>query len=120
MIAPPAHLLPYVRVLGEDLAVQFLLRFGGAELYLPVNPKGRSAVAQLVGIERTAALAQAHLPRRVPTARPWIARVLQARGLPVAEIARTLHASDVSVRKWVAAAPDAAAPQPDPRQLPLF
>jgi hypothetical protein len=118
--APPAHVEPYVRVLGIESAVEFLMTFGGAELYLAAKPKGRGRLAALVGIDKAAALARAaeHLPRRVPTAKPWIARVMHAKGLPKAEIARRLHQSDVSVRRWIDASPDQ--PTADPRQLPLF
>lgn len=38
-LRPPAHLEPYVRVLGTDLAIEFLLSFGGAELYLSPIPR---------------------------------------------------------------------------------
>lgn len=119
-VYPPAHIAPYVEVLGTDMAIEFLLTFGGAELYLAANPKGRSRLAQLVGRERASALAQAaeHLPRRVPTAKPWVAAVLKSKGLPVAEIARRLHVTDVTVRAWLkkVAAPE----EVNPRQLRLF
>jgi hypothetical protein len=100
---PPAHIEAYVRILGVDGAIEFLLTFGGAELYLATSPKGRSRLAKQVGIEKATALAEAseHLPRRVPTAKPWIAQVWRHRGRSVADIARTLHVSDVAVRGWV-------------------
>jgi len=48
--------------------------------------------------------AQAHrLPKRVPLAKKWLTQALASQGLPVAQIARTLRASDVSVRKWLEA-----------------
>lgn len=115
---PPAHIAPYVHVLGPELAVRFLLSFGGAELYLAANPKGRSRVAGLVGVEKAAALAGEFLPRRVPTAKPWIATVWRSQGLPVAEIARRLHVSDVTVRNWLRRAAPVAAPET--RQMRLF
>lgn len=108
---PPAHVEPYVRVLDTDLALRFLLRFGGAELYLSPTPKGRSEVEDMIGPEKVAELAALGLPRRVPTAKPWIAQVLKFSGLSHAEIARRLHTSDVTVRKYLRG--DAA---PDPRQ----
>ncbi len=100
----PANIEPYVRVLGIDGAVEFLLAFGGAELALGRNPQARGALAKLVGRDKAAELAAAaeHLPRRVPLAKQWIARVLKGRGLPNAEIARTLHVSDVTVRALLA------------------
>lgn len=112
---PPAHIAAYVEVLGPDMAVEFLLSFGGAELYLPANPRGRSKVEALVGAENVKALqARAgELSARVPTAKPWIAQVFASKGLPVAEIARKLHTTDVTVRKYLRAGPD-------PRQLSLI
>ena len=121
----PAHVDPFVVVLGVDLAIEFLLCFGGAELYLTANPKGRSALVELVGMEKAAALATAaeFLPKRIPLAKPWIAAVLKSKGLPVAQIARKLHASDVAVRGWLKRASEPGGggdPATDTRQLPLF
>jgi len=100
---PPAHLRPYVDVLGVDGAVDFLLEFGGAELYLSSTPKGRSRLAEFVGLEKAAKLAVAsnRMPRRVPTGKQWVAAVMKSKGLSVAEIARKLHSSDVAVRGWL-------------------
>lgn len=116
---PPAHVAPYVDVLGPEQALDFLLEFGGAELYLARAPQRRSRVARLVGADRARALANIseRLPARVPLAKPWCAAMLRARGLPVAEIARRLHASDVAVRGWLRRAPDTRA---NPDQLRLF
>ncbi len=121
MIRPPAHLAPYVEILGEDLAVEFLLAFGGAELAFFRSPR-RSRLVDVVGAELAAALAaradEYQLPSRVPTGKIWIAQVLGDRGLPVAEIARRLHTTDVTVRKYLAAG---ASPAPsDARQMSLF
>ncbi|TDE40945.1 helix-turn-helix domain-containing protein [Antarcticimicrobium sediminis] len=121
LVRPPAHIAPYVRVLGQDGALAFLLELGGAELYIAKSPKGRSRLVQVVGQDKAEALARVadELPSRIPTAKPWIARVLKAKGLPVAEIARKLHTTDVTVRKYLAG--QSAIAQPDPRQpnLPL-
>ncbi len=116
---PPAHIEPYVRVLGADLAVRFLMEFGGAELYLAKTPKGSSRAEVLLGPDRFAALAALGLPRRVPTGKPWLARVLKQEGLSTAEIARRLHVSDVTVRSYLAD----DGPKKwhyDPRQSSLF
>ena len=115
----PAHLAPLVDVLGVDGAIAFLLEFGGAEVWLGAAPGARSRVARLVGEDRAAALAALPLPRRVPLGKPWIARVWRHRdGLPVAEIARRLHASDVTVRGWLKTAGPAT--PADPRQPRLL
>ena len=117
---PPAQVQPYVDVLGVDGAVEFLLTFGGAELYIAANPKGRGKVERQFGADKATALAALsdRLPRRVPTAKPWLAQVLRTQGLPVAEIARRLHATDVSVRAWLRKAELGEAP--DSRQLRLL
>lgn len=122
---PPAHVEPFVRVLGVDLAIRFLLRFGGAELYLSPTPKGRSDLAQEFGIEAAAQIAMAaeHLPRRVPLAKEWIAAVWSQQGLSTAEIARRLHVTDVTIRNWRARKPwrgKAKASGGDPRQRRLL
>lgn len=118
---PPAQLAPYVEVLGVSDAIRFLLEFGGAELYIAPSPKGQSRLVQLIGLERAEALGRRadRLPRRVPLGKPWIAAVWAAQGLPCAEIARRLHVSDVTVRRWLGGA---MRPNPsyDPRQLDLF
>ena len=103
-VVTPAQIEPYVRVLGQPLTVKFLLTFGGAELYLARAPKVRSRLVKLLGVEKAEALASAadHMQARIPTAKPWIAQVLRQDGLSVAEIARTLHTTDVTVRKYLA------------------
>ncbi len=115
---PPAQLEPYIRVLGPDLALRFLLRFGGAPVYFAANPKGRAMVSGILTDDQVRALAAMDLPRRVPTAKPWIARTLAAQGLSGNEIARRLHCSDVTVRKYLSE--PAASPAEDPRQPRLF
>lgn len=124
MIRPPAHLEAYVEILGEDLAVEFLMAFGGAELYLARNPSAGGRLAQVVGPEKAAELAAAadgmRLPRRVPTGKDWIARVLSGKGLPVAEIARRLHTTDVTVRSYLYNKPSRKLGKRDDRQLPLI
>ena len=99
----PANLEPFVEVLGVDGAIEFFLTFGGAELYLPQDPKGASEVVALIGIDKALALAQRSvtMKARIPTAKRWIAQVLHSKSLPVAKIARRLHVTDVTVRKYV-------------------
>lgn len=129
-LRPPAQAEPYVEALGLESAVEFLLAFGGTEIYIAQSPKSRSRVAEVVGHEKAEALGRIthRLPRRVPLCKPWIARLAKARGLPPenkpltqADIARRLHASDVTVRKWLnSAGASSAAYSPDPDQLDLF
>ena len=116
----PANIEPFVRVLGVDGAIRFLLAFGGTELFLSANPRGKSRAIEAVGRAKAIELAEVsqNLPMRIPTAKPWIAGQLHQQGLSIVEIARTLHASDVAVRGWVRRAGVFRAA--DPRQLDLF
>ncbi|WP_158971965.1 RNA polymerase sigma factor sigma-70 region 4 domain-containing protein [Chachezhania sediminis] len=117
---PPVQIEPFVRVLGPDRAATFLLEFGGAELYLTANPKGRSRLAELFDVETAAEIARAaeHLPRRIPTAKPWLALLMHSRDLPIAEIARKLHVTDVTVRSYLKAA-NTRSSDPPSRQMNL-
>ena len=103
MPRPTAQVAPYMEALGSELVVEFLLQFGGAELYLAESPKGRSELEALVGPQKAKALAN-HPSigqyARVPLAKPWLASVLRWQGHSNAVIARKLHVSDVSVRRW--------------------
>ena len=121
-IRTPAHIEPFVRVLGPDLAVEFLLTFGGAELYLAPRPQRRSRLVGLVGMDKATELGRVadRLPARIPTAKPWIILMLKARGQPVAEIARTLHMSNVAVRRHLRAGGVGPDLDTDKRQLSLF
>ena len=103
MPRPTAQVAPYVEALGAETAVQFLLAFGGAELYLAEDPKGRAAHERLIGPEKAQALAAIshRLQKRVPLAKRWLAAVLHWQGHSAAHIARTLRVSDVSVRRWL-------------------
>lgn len=117
---PPAHVAPIVDALGVERAIRFLLAFGGGELYIASSPKGRARLAEVIGLDASEALAEiAHqLPRRIPTAKPWIAQCWRVEGLTTAAIARQLHVSDVAVRGWLKRVP--APKDGDPRQMRLF
>lgn len=118
---PPAHLEPFVRVLGVEGAVRFFMTFGGAEMVY-ARAAQSSRLAQEMGVDAARALgeedARRGLPRRVPLGKPWCAQVMKARGLSVAEIARRMHASDFAVRRWLKNSPGPRAA--DPRQPSLF
>lgn len=103
-ICPPAHVAPYVRILGEDKAIDFLLHFGGSELYIKWQTEARAELTELIGAEAVEALAAAQdgLPRRVPTAKPYIARVLYAKGLTVDQVARRVRVLNTTIRRYLA------------------
>jgi len=109
----PAHVRHFVDVLGLDGTVEFLLTFGGGIAYFSLDPDPRTVVAAKIGVEATAAIAQRFGPgsMRVPTAKPFIAAVLRAKGEGTSAIARRLHVSDVAVRGWLS---------DDSRQLKLL
>ncbi|MBJ3783396.1 hypothetical protein [Devosia sediminis] len=100
----PAHIQPYVDVLGLDLTIDFLLAFGGAPLYLPSErTQTDSRLAEVVGADKAVALGK-QLGRgtvRVPIQKRFIAACLLAKNVPIVEIARKLHVSDVSIRRWL-------------------
>lgn len=131
MIAPeieypraPAHIDAYVNTLGPAGAMEFLLAFGGSEIYPSTNPKSRSMIVDKIGYDKAVALAAAlgaGTKVRVPTAKPWIACCMAAEGLQTAEIARRLHTTDTTVRGWLKAGPARPARvKIDPRQMHLF
>ena len=104
MPKPTAQVEPFFEVLGPELTVDFLLQFGGADLNLSADPKGRSAVERLIGADKVKALAESRnraMQKRVPLAKRWLARMLHWQGRSAADIARTLRATDVSVRGWL-------------------
>jgi hypothetical protein len=121
-IKTPAQISTYVDILGVEGTLDFLLEFGGAELYIAANPKRRSRLVKSVGFENAMALAKVSnkLQARVPTSKPWIATVLKSKGLSVAEIARKLHSSDVAVRGWLKSAGVSQKVDTDQPLLPLF
>jgi hypothetical protein len=103
-----AQVQPYVDALGLDIAVEFLLAFGGTEVYLSTRPQERSQVAELVGAEAAIKLAQriGSGPCRVHTAKPFLAAYFRyKRKWSVVQIARKLHVTDVTVRNWLGPAP---------------
>lgn len=99
----PAHLQPFVDLLGEDDAIRFLLEFGGGPVYLSANPTAASSIAAIIGREKTVSLAKELGPGsiRVPQGKPWIAERLRARGISVLGIARQLKMKDDTVRRWL-------------------
>lgn len=109
----PAHVQRFVDVLGVDLTVKFLLELGGSPIYLPentthsttLNGHDCSLLVNTVGREMALALGK-EFGRgliEVPLAKPFVANHLFRAGAEILEIARLLHVSAVSVRRWVPA-----------------
>lgn len=111
----PAHVQPYVEVLGLDLAVTLLLEFGGAPLYLPDSrARSDSRIVQTIGKDNAMALGR-KLGRglvKVPLAKPFIAAYYLHQGMAVVEIARQLRADLRTVQRWL--------PERPGTQLSLF
>ncbi|KHQ53003.1 hypothetical protein [Mameliella alba] len=97
----PAHLDPYIEVLGPELAVSFLVMFGGAPLYFPDDPMGRSSAEHLIGAVRLRELGQRMPSNRVaiPMPKNWLIRALHAEGLSMPQICRTLKTSHSNVKR---------------------
>lgn len=83
--------------------MDFILSFGGAELYIAKDTKGKSAYEAQLGADRAQALAQvAHrLPKRVPLAKRWMADMMAWQGHSISHIARTLRVQDTTVRGYL-------------------
>ena len=88
-----------VQVLGIEDAIRFILAFGGSIVDIRSNPRDSNEMVQMFGREAVEALAAlTTLPRRIPLAKPWLATYFHSQGLSIAQIARKLRISDVSVR----------------------
>lgn len=109
-----AQVEPYVEALGLELAVEFILAFGGSYISISENPQERSEVLKLVGRDNVIRLAKrlGSGSMRVHNAKPWLAAYFRyKKGWTVNATARKLHVSDVTVRNWLG---------PKDRQLDLF
>ena len=98
----PENLRPYVKVLGEDDALNLFLALGGTEIYLAVKSSGKSLLSRTIGREKSDALSAeigtGHV--RLPIARRWIADTMWDRGHSIAEIARVIRCSTRTVQRW--------------------
>lgn len=118
----PAHLDAFVEELGPELAVRFLIAFGGARLYFPDDPKGKSRAEALVGADALRRLG-ARLPQKraeIPTATTWVIQALAAEGKGTSEICRTLRVTARTVRSARKAMKALPPPTADLPELPLF
>lgn len=107
---PNVQVAPFVRAFGEDVAAEFLLRFGGSVVTIAVGGKTRSGsgyIESFVGAEAYERLIEISkdegFPDRIPLANRWLATYFACRGLNNSEIARRLRVTDNTVRKLVRA-----------------
>jgi len=106
----PAHLAPYIDVLGTERAVALFLELGGSQVYLAGRRSGeRALAARIIGKQQVtrlaAALGDSYI--KVPLARRWVASVLRDQGKSDNEIARLIRADIATVRRWLGPKPDA-------------
>lgn len=118
----PAHLDPFVEELGPELAVRFLIEFGGARLYFPDDPKGKSRAEQLIGADALRRLGQRMSQNRaeIPMARTWLIQALAAEGKGTSEICRLLRVTARTVRSARKDMKALPAPSTELSELPLF
>ena len=117
----PAHLDAYIEVLGPELAIRFLIEFGGAPMYFPNDPAGRSAAEQMIGAQRLRNLGARMMAQKteIPMPRNWLIRALHAEGRSVSQISRILKTTSSNVKRSLREAKQRPAPF-DPIQLSLF
>lgn len=109
----PAELALYVEELGAGLAIELFLTMGGADCYFAVQPQPGSAISTLIGTEGVSRIAhrlkasgrRESTRVRVPLAKSWVARYLYAEGWTIADIARRVRVSDVTVKTYLRPAP---------------
>jgi hypothetical protein len=105
MPRPTAQVQPYVDAMGTEKAMEFILHFGGAELWIPKTLRGDTEFESLIGPEAAQALAERseRLQKRVPLAKAWLVAMMDWQGVPASQIARRLRISDISVRRMLKA-----------------
>lgn len=103
---PPAHVAPYVEALGFELAIEFLIRFGGSKVYYAKNPRN-SAVVELVGVDRAKMLYEKFygLDGKVPLANHWLAECLAFEGYSKTATARRLRVTHSALNNWLNSPP---------------
>ena len=99
MPKPPAQVAVFSDLIGVELTVEFLMKFGGAEYHFPKRATAKHELVALLGREMTQRLASApNLPKRILLVKPWLARYFSSQGEGVSEIARKIKSSDTTVR----------------------
>lgn len=120
-IPPPAHVAPWVEILGEETAVDVFLRLGGSIINLAYTPRS-SDLAKIAGEDKAAALGRrlGSGNIKVPVPKIWITQVLYYHGATQQDIARRLHIDVATVARQLKATPGGRRRSPDARQIELF
>ena len=103
----PAELAPIVEVIGEAATLKLIEARGGTRLFLRRGEQQEQLVAEIGA--RAAKQLGAHFTGeqlKVPTAKPWRARVYRARGWSYARIALALGTTETSVWRMLHATGD--------------
>lgn len=118
----PAHLDPYIEVLGPELAVRFLIEFGGARMYFPEDPKGKSRAEAMIGADALRRIGQRLTSNRpdIPIANTWLVQAMTAEGKGTWEICNTLRITIKTVREARKARKDLPPQDTELSELPLF
>lgn len=99
----PDYLIPYAEELGEELACNLFLEFGGSTVYLGEKSRKGSKIRTVLDENKCAALAKRMGSGllKIPLARHWTATVLKNQGNSTGEIARLVRADEETVRRWL-------------------
>lgn len=100
----PELLSPFFDVLGVELAVEFILEWGGSPVYIPaVEHATRGGdLIQLLGLEKVLELGRiigAGQISRIPICREFLCRYFYSKSFSKLKIARKLKISDETVRR---------------------
>lgn len=100
----PVRIKPYVQAFGEHGAIEFLLTYGGNVVTISGSSDRKTKLRKEIGPEKVAAMLAAFGQGqvKVPMARAWLARRLDAQGATRADIAKRLRISRESVRQYLA------------------
>lgn len=100
----PSRVEPYVRALGEEEAVKFLMRFGGEAVSIPASPQRKSKLTKAIGSTKVEAMLVVFGAgqMKVPQAKRWLAHRLDAAGVSRLDIGRQLRVTADCVRRYFA------------------
>lgn len=99
--AVPGEIEEIIGVIGIELAVELLLKFGGAFMIPPVTRvTEESSLAGVVGKEAALKLGRTLGRRRVPVENKFLPRYLRSKGYSLNDIFRTLRITDITVDKY--------------------
>ncbi len=96
----PAHVRPFVEVLGREKAIELFMKFGGTGIYLAKKPQERLEIGSILSVPQIMALTQVLGSgyHRLPIPKEYLVKYFTlVKGWSVKRIARELHITDMSV-----------------------